>query len=199
MIDKRRRRAERERALAGRILVLPDKRYGVILADPEWKFETYSENGKDRSAENHYACSPTEVIRSRNVASIAADDSVLFLWATVPMVPDALDVMSSWGFKYKSQFVWVKYRIGTGYWGRNQHELLLVGTRGSPPAPAMGEQWSTVIHAPARRHSQKPEASFALIEDYFPTLPRIELNARTARPGWDCWGLEAPGPRRRVI
>lgn len=198
-IDKKLRRAEREREIAGRILALPRKKYGVILADPEWKFETFSESGKDRSAENHYPCSPTEEIMKRDVKSISADDCVLFLWATVPMIVDAIDVMFAWGFKYKSQFVWVKNRIGTGYWSRNQHEILLVGTRGSIPAPAMGEQWSSVMYAPVGRHSEKPNACFELIEDYFPTVPKIELNARAARPGWDRWGLDAPASRRRIF
>ena len=199
MIDKKRRRAERERDLAARIRALPDKKYGVILADPEWKFETFSENGKDRSAENHYPCSPTEIICARDVASICAPDCVLFLWATVPMLPDALRVMAAWGFTYKSGFAWFKNKIGTGYWSRNQHEHLLVGTKGNIPAPAMGEQWSSAMHAPVGRHSEKPEASFELIEDYFPNIPKIELNARQARPGWDRWGLEAPQTRRRIL
>ena len=81
------------------------------------------------------------MIAARDVPSIAADDCVLFLWATSPMLPQALEVMKAWGFAYVSGAVWVKDRIGTGYWFRNRHELLLVGTRGNVPAPAMGTQW----------------------------------------------------------
>ena len=65
---------------------------------------------------------------------------MLFLWATAPMLPQALEVMAAWGFKYKSHMVWVKDRTGTGYWFRNAHELLLVGTKGRIPAPAPGMQ-----------------------------------------------------------
>jgi N6-adenosine-specific RNA methylase IME4 len=110
---------------------------------------------------------------------------VLFLWATVPMLQQALQVMSAWGFKYKSHFVWIKDRIGTGYWNRNKHELLLVGTRGKIPAPAPGTQCESAIEAAVGRHSAKPECFLELIERYFPTLPKIELNRRgPSRPGW---------------
>jgi N6-adenosine-specific RNA methylase IME4 len=110
----------------------------------------------------------------------------------VPMLPDALRVMEAWGFAYKSHCIWKKDRIGTGYWFRNMHELLLVGTKGNIPAPAMGTQLTSMLEAPVGAHSQKPDAVYAMIESYFPTLPKIELNARRARPGWESWGNEAP-------
>ena len=126
--------------------------------------------------------------------SIAAADCVLFLWATAPMLPQAIEVLEAWSFTYKTCAVWGKDRIGTGYWFRNKHEILLVGTRGHIPAPAMGTQWSSLILAPVGRHSEKPEAFSEMIESYFPTLPKVELHARgvVSRPGWDVWGLEAP-------
>jgi N6-adenosine-specific RNA methylase IME4 len=194
--DKAERRAEREADLASKQTALPNKRYGVIVADPEWRWEPWSrETGMDRAADNHYPTSCTEVIAARDVASIAADDCVLFLWATVPMLPQALQVMKAWGFAYLSGAVWVKDRIGTGYWFRNRHELLLVGTRGNVPAPAMGTQWDSVIAAAAGEHSAKPDAVLKMIEAYFPSLPKIELNCRgVPRPGWDPWGNEAVNP-----
>lgn len=196
------RRAAREQALAASIaggnaaLVAAGaagSRYGVILADPEWRFAPWGEaGGMDRAADNHYPTSPLEVIVARPVAEIAADDAVLFLWATVPMLPQALEVMAAWGFAYKSHFIWDKGRSGTGYWNRNRHELLLIGTRGAVPAPAMGTQWPSLFAEPAGEHSAKPACAYELIENYFPTLPKIELNARGARAGWDTWGAEAP-------
>jgi N6-adenosine-specific RNA methylase IME4 len=110
------------------------------------------------------------------------------------MMPQAFEVMAAWGFTYKSQFVWAKNRMGTGYWNRNKHELLLIGTRGHIPAPAMGTQAASLIEAPVGRHSEKPAVFYEIIERHFPTLPKIELHARgaVARPGWDVWGLEAP-------
>jgi N6-adenosine-specific RNA methylase IME4 len=191
-------REAREAKLGSKQLALPEKKFGVILADPEWQFVVGSDAWMSTTnPANHYATSPTEVIAARPVEDIAADDCVLFLWATVPILPQALYVLEAWGFEYKTNFVWVKPKgngpPGTGYWNRNRHELLLVGTRGHPPCPAPGTQWDSVIEAPrGRRHSEKPVEAYELIERFFPTMPKIELNARQARPGWDRWGFEAP-------
>jgi len=185
-------REMRERELADSISDLPDMQFGVIYADPPWKFGVYSENGMDRSAENHYPTLNTDAICSLDVPSISAPDSVLFLWATAPMLVDAIEVMTSWGFTYKTHFIWIKDKVGMGYWSRNQHELLLVGTKGRVPAPAPGTQWPSVVDAPVGRHSAKPELFAELIEEMFPHTPKIELNRRgLPRPGWAAWGLEA--------
>jgi N6-adenosine-specific RNA methylase IME4 len=190
--EKKLRRQQREAELGARQAALPDKRYGVIYADPEWRFDVWSDGGMDRAADNHYPTSPIDAICARRVEKIAADDCVLFLWATAPMLPEGLRVVAAWGFRYVSHFVWNKDRIGTGYWNRNKHELLLIGTRGDIPAPAMGTQWDSVIDAPLGGHSAKPENFLDLIEAYFPSLPKIELNRRgPPRPGWDAWGNEA--------
>jgi N6-adenosine-specific RNA methylase IME4 len=186
-------RAHKEAELAQQVRALPDKKYGVILADPPWRFEPYScITGMDRAAENHYATAATEEIIALDVPSIAFKHSVLFLWATNPLLEDALAVMRAWGFKYKSNYVWVKDKNGTGYWSRARHELLLIGTRGSIPAPALGTQWNSVIEAACREHSRKPEAVREMIEHYYPNIPKIELHCRgEPRPGWDAWGAEA--------
>lgn len=199
---KKDRRAEREVALADRIeagnaaLVAAGaagKRHGVILADPEWPFEVWSpETGMDRSAENHYPTSPIEDIAARPVQEIAADDCVLLLWVTNPHLESGLAVMKRWGFSYRTNFAGVKDRIGTGYWNRNKHELLLLGVRGNVPAPAMGTQFESVQPFPVKRHSQKPDFAHLIAEHYWPNVPKIELNARQARDGWDVWGAEAP-------
>ncbi|PZU95644.1 MAG: hypothetical protein DI527_00940 [Chelatococcus sp.] len=203
---KKARREERERALGERIAdgnaalaaaAAQGRRYGVIYADPEWRFEPWSrETGMDRAADNHYPTSPVDVIRARPVNAIAAHDSVLFLWATRPMLPQALSVIEAWGFAYKSCTVWGKRREGAargpGYIFTDESEILLYATRGQVPAPAPGTQWPSLIIAPVGPHSAKPERFHELIEAYFPTLPKIELNARMRRPGWDVWGAEAP-------
>ncbi len=195
--SKKLRRADRERELADKQRALPDRKFGVILADPEWKHVPWSDTGMRKSADNHYPTTPTDEIAARPVEQIAAADCVLFLWATVPMLPDALDVMGAWGFTYRSHAMWRKIypgkQQGMGYWLRINHELLLIGTRGKIPCPAPGDNWGSVIEAPhTGKHSEKPEIFYELIEAYFPNLPKIELNARSARPGWDAWGLEAP-------
>jgi N6-adenosine-specific RNA methylase IME4 len=188
--SKAERRAERERELGEFQVALPDKRYGVIVADPAWRFEPYSrETGMDRAADNHYATTATDVIKALPVPRIAADDCVLFLWATAPMLYDALCVMAAWEFKYQTCAVWDKIHMGTGYWFRNRAELLLLGTRGNPPCPAMGEQFANLFAVARTKHSEKPEQILEVIESYFPNLPKIELNRRgPARPGWDGWG-----------
>ena len=132
------------------------------------------------------------MIKARPVARIAADDCVLFLWATVPMLTQALEVMAAWGFAYKSHAIWAKDRVGTGFWFRNKHELLLVGTRGAVVAPEMGSQPDSVVEEPVGAHSEKPTFFLELIEAWFPSTPKIELNRRgPPRPGWTAWGNEA--------
>lgn len=190
--EKRARRDKRERDLATKVTALPDQRFVVILADPEWEDEVWSEQtGMDRHASNHYTTSAAEVIAARDVASISAKDCVLFLWTTNQHLRIALAVMEAWGFAYKSNYCWGKDYISTGRWNRSKHELLLIGTRGSPPCPSPGTQWESLIMAPKGRHSAKPECFLEMIEQYYPTVPKIELNRRgRARPGWSAWGNE---------
>ena len=185
-------REEKERILGEKQMSFPQGKFGVVLADPAWSFQTYSEKGMDRSADNHYPCQSVEDICSWPVSGITDKNCVIFLWATVPMLPQALKVMEAWGFEYKSHVTWVKDRIGTGYWFRNQHELLLVGTKGNVPAPAPGSQFPSIISAPVAEHSVKPDDFYRIIENYFPNLKKLELNARRRRDGWESYGNEVP-------
>ncbi|MFZ0423446.1 MAG: MT-A70 family methyltransferase [Xanthobacteraceae bacterium] len=207
-IVKRSARDAREASLgaaqAAGNLKLPEKRYGVILADPPWRFEPRSrETGMDRAADNHYPTQNVEAIIAIDVPSIAADDCVLFEWATAPILPQALVVMAAWGFDYKTHLIWHKLRSGnrrgTGYWATGEHELLLIGTRGQIPSPTTA-MCASLIAAPWQgRHSAKPELFLQMIQHYFPTLPKIELNRRgPPRPGWDAWGNEAQQPTERA-
>jgi N6-adenosine-specific RNA methylase IME4 len=169
-----------------------DQLFNVIYADPNWKFQTRSENGMDRAADNHYECTNVAEIKAMKVP--AAEDAVLFLWSTAPFLPEALDVMKAWGFTYRSNQIWAKPRAGTGYWFRSQHEQLLVGTKGEIPAPAPGTQYSSLIEAPLGKHSVKPEAFIEMIEDMFQSLPSVELFARRTRLGWTSIGNELIEP-----
>jgi N6-adenosine-specific RNA methylase IME4 len=191
---KKAARKDRERELADKTitasLAANTKLYNVIYADPPWRFEAYSEEtGMDRSADNHYPTMSIDEIKELTVP--AADDAVLYLWATVPMLPEALAVMSAWGFTYKSHIAWVKDKIGTGYWTRNKHELLLIGTRGKIPAPMMGTQPPSAMAVDLLAHSEKPPIFAMMIEHLFPTVPKLEMFCRSARPGWDVMGNEA--------
>jgi N6-adenosine-specific RNA methylase IME4 len=188
-MEKRARRQQREAELGAKIMAMPDKKYGVIYADPPWKFEVYDEaTGSDRAAGNHYPTMDTAAIRALKVP--AAKDCVLFLWSTVPHLTVALYVMAAWGFEYKSHLIWAKNTAGNGYWNFNKHEVLLIGTRGDVPAPAPGDQPMSLITAPVGKHSEKPVVFRKLIEKMFPSLPKIELFAREEVDGWDYYGNE---------
>jgi N6-adenosine-specific RNA methylase IME4 len=142
------------------------------------------------------------VIASRPVASIATKDCVLFLWTTNQHLRIAHGVLEAWGFEYKSNYVWGKDKASTGRWNRSRHEILLIGTRGDVPCPAPGEQWDSLIMAPRGAHSAKPKCFLEMIEQYFPNVPKIELNCRGApRPGWEAWGneVEADASAHRVL
>lgn len=162
--------------------------FNVILADPPWRFASNSKAKPGRNAMRHYQTMPTADICALPVP--AAKDAVLLIWATSPMLPQALQVMAAWGFRYKSQAVWVKSRIATGYWARNRHELLLIGTRGRIPCPKPTLFPDSVIEAPTREHSRKPDIVRERIEAAFPGLSKLEMFARSQREGWAAFGNE---------
>jgi N6-adenosine-specific RNA methylase IME4/ParB-like chromosome segregation protein Spo0J len=187
------RRAERiERLAATCNQPFPsNRRYAVIYADPPWHFEVYNEeSGIESAAANHYSTMSLDEIRALPIPSLASPDAALFMWTTVPHLRESFQVLDAWGFEYKTNIVWVKDKIGLGYFVRNQHELLLVATRGDMPSPSPANRPPSVISAPRREHSRKPDEAYELIERMYPELPKIELFARHARPGWAAWGNE---------
>jgi N6-adenosine-specific RNA methylase IME4 len=152
----------------------------------------------DRSADNHYPTSETEAICARSVQDIAAVDCALFLWATVPMVEHAFRVMKAWGFEYKSHCIWKKDRIGTGYWFRNQHELLLVGIKGTG-LPRAG-RWHTISkrdRGTGRKTFRK--AGRVLRDDLslFPDSAQDRIERAPPKGGLDAVGPRST-PNRRV-
>jgi N6-adenosine-specific RNA methylase IME4 len=168
-----------------------DRRYAVLYADPPWHFKVYNEDsGVERAAGNHYPTMPLEEICALPVAHLATDAAVLFLWTTAPHLQDSFQVLAAWGFEYKTNIIWVKDKLGLGYFVRNQHELLVVATRGDMPSPSPANRPPSVINAPRREHSRKPDESYALIEQMYPELPKVELFARQTRTGWATWGNE---------
>jgi len=106
------------------------------------------------------------------------------------MLEEALEVMKAWGFQYKTNLVWVKDRFGLGFFVRGQHELLLVGVKGSVHPPGESNRFSSVLKVPVKKHSEKPEEVYGLIENMYPNARKIELFARKIREGWEAWGLE---------
>ncbi len=157
----------------------------MILADPAWPSTNPHSSW---SPEQHYPTISLEAIKALPIP--AADDSVLFLWAVCHQLEDALAVIEAWGFTYKGCFVWVKPSIKLGNWIRYRHELLLFATRGNPTLPAPAHRQDSVIEAACGRHSEKPVSAYQLIECMYPTASRVELFARTRRPGWTSWGNE---------
>ncbi len=123
----------------------------------------------------------------------AAEDSVLFLWATSPKLAEAMTVLDAWSFTYRTCAVWDKEKFGLGFYFRQQHELLLVAAKGTLPPPAPSLRVSSVIRAPRGRHSEKPEIVYDLLESMYPTfteLDRVELFSRSQRAGWAHWSNE---------
>jgi N6-adenosine-specific RNA methylase IME4 len=169
-----------------------DRRYPVILADPPWKFELFDGTASNFSgaAGCHYPTMPTEEICRLPVGDLATPDAVLFLWSTQVHLPDAWRVLEAWGFEYVTHMIWVKDKPGLGHWVRNQHEVLIIARRGDMRTPLPANRPPSVIEAPRREHSRKPDQIYELIERMFPGLPKIELFARTRREGWEAWGAE---------
>jgi len=164
-------------------------RYPVIYADPPWRYEFVQT--ESRAIENHYPTMALDEICGLAVGELATPDAILFLWATSPKLHEALAVVSAWGFTYRSSAVWVKDQIGMGYYFRHRHELLLVATRGSFPAPAPADRHDSVIEAPRGKHSEKPEVFAEVIERMYPKLPKVELFCRSPREGWSVWGNQS--------
>jgi N6-adenosine-specific RNA methylase IME4 len=169
-------------------------KFNIIYADPPWSFDTYSDKGKGRSPEQHYSVMTIKGICALPVADIAAKDSILFMWATYPRLPEAFEVINTWGFAYKTvAFTWAKlnpcgigFSLGLGFWTRANPEICLLATRGKPKRVS-GNVPNLVI-APRGRHSAKPPEVRERIVKLVGDLPRIELFARERASGWACWG-----------
>jgi len=177
---------------------MPMMQYGMIMADPAWKFDNWSKKGELKNASAKYDCMPLEDIKALPVNQLAGRDCVLFLWATNPMLREAFEVMDAWGFRFVTAGTWVKTTatgkpfFGTGYWLRSSNEPFLIGVVGNPPTPSPANVRS-VITAPAREHSRKPDEAYAVAERLTPptAMRRADLFSRQSRPGWDSWGNEA--------
>lgn len=177
---------------------LPDGVYRVIYADPPWEYGDKRTNDEQSgSAESQYPTMPIDAICSLPIRDMAATDSVLFLWATAPLLTEAVQVIEAWGFTYKAQFVWDKVKGFNGHYNDVRHELLLVATRGSC-VPSVETLDPSVIAEKRTKHSRKPDRFYELIERLYPVgdATHIELFARRSREGWRSWGnqVDAAAP-----
>ncbi len=159
-------------------------RFGTVYADPPWPYDNQATRA---STDNHYDVLSLDDIAALPVRALTATDAHLHLWTTNAFVGAAIELMSAWGFTYKSVFVWVKPQMGMGNYWRVSHELLLLGVKGSLPfadhAQMSWQEWRR------GRHSAKPEQMAGIIETVSPG-PYLELFARRQRRGWTSWGNE---------
>ena len=165
----------------------PDNIFQVVYCDPPWQ---YNNSGFNSSAEQHYPTMSMDELKAMPVKDLRAENAVMFMWATNPLLKEAIDLMETWGFEYKTNIVWVKDRqINLGFYVYGQHELLLIGTSGS--MLPIGDKPSSVMTGANNIHSKKPESTYETIEAMYPNLKYIELFARnTPRKGWVKWGNE---------
>ena len=176
-------------------IVAPKKKYNIIYADPPWKHDAWAAGNKAPNL--HYPTMTTEEISALPISELADNDCALFLWATYPHLPEALQVIKAWGFDYSTAaFVWVKKNktadtpfFGCGAWTRANSEICLLATRGH--VQRLDASISQIIEAPIEEHSKKPDIVRELIERLVGKLPRIELFCRHPAVGWDIWGNEA--------
>src|SRR3954469_3234490 len=174
-------------------------KYSTILADPPWRFQ----NRTGKMAPEHrrlarYETMTLEDIEALPVSDAGAAGAHLYLWVPNALLAEGLNVMTKWGFTYKTNLVWFKTRKdggpdgrGVGFYFRNVTELLLFGVRGTLRTRDAGRRQTNIIVSQKREHSRKPDEQYAIVESCSPG-PYVELFARHARAGWTPWGNEAP-------
>ncbi len=166
-----------------REIPMPKGNFSVIYADPPWEYQ-WATRG---AAAHHYNTEGIDKLKKIKIPT--TENAVMFMWATNPKLNEALELMESWGFEYKTNMVWVKDKFGTGWWVRGQHELLLIGTKGKVKTPPAHLRPSSVIKAQRTKHSKKPEI-YDILEKMFPNQKCLELFARNKRENWKSWGNE---------
>lgn len=177
-----------------KVTELPKDKFGVIYADPPWSYNdkqggTISESYG--AAEKHYPSMSLTELKALDIPALAHDDCVLWLWATCPLLPEALELAKAWGFKYKAQFVWDKVGHNMGHYNSVRHELLLVCTKGSMTPENVKLFDSVQVVEKTRKHSEKPEEFRDIINTLYPSANKIELFRRGDTPeGWNAWGNE---------
>jgi len=171
------------------VIPFPDKKYKIIYADPPWQYENKKTGGSNSSgSEQKYETMSYEELANLPIQSITDEDCILFLWATIPLLPLGVSLMNDWGFKYKTSLVWFKSNsYGLGYWFRGMTEILLIGVSGK--VKPFRSQMPNCISCPIQKHSKKPDRFRQIISSITKDLqPRIELFARMKIHGWDTWG-----------
>jgi len=168
------------------------QKYKVIMSDPPWQYSDKAAAGR-RGADFQYPTMSVREIQALPVRRFADEDCALFLWTTMPFIPEAIKVMKSWGFTYKTvAFTWVKRTKhgklfwGMGSWTRANPEICLLGVKGKPKP--ISHAVHSVCEAKVRKHSQKPDEIRDSIVKLMGDVPRLEMFARQTTDGWDAWG-----------
>jgi N6-adenosine-specific RNA methylase IME4 len=156
---------------------LPTGPFQVIVADPPWRY--------DSGNSLPYPTMDIEEIKAMPVAEIADENAILWLWTTNAHLRVAFDVVTAWGFEYRTLLTWVKDRMGTGEWLRGQTEHCMLAVRGKPVF--LHGNHTTVLEAVRREHSRKPEEFYDLVESTCPG-GKVELFSRKHRGGWRSYG-----------
>ena len=158
--------------------------FSVIYCDPPWSYMGELAVG--------YPCMSVQEICDMPISEICADDAVVIMWCSSSLLPDALQVMSAWGFTFKTSAVWDKNVTGQGAYFRQAHEVLMIGIKGNVPEVPYSARPSSVLKYPRLEHSRKPLELYQLIDDMYPELNKIELFCRgePQGKGWTGWGNE---------
>ncbi|MBA7579586.1 hypothetical protein ES695_00015 [Candidatus Atribacteria bacterium 1244-E10-H5-B2] len=166
---------------------LPEGKWNVLYADPPWNYGDKLIEGYG-AAEHHYNSMTIQELCDLNIRNIAADDAVLFLWVTSPILPECFSVINAWGFEYSASFIWDKIKHNWGHYNSVRHEFLLICTKGSFPKQNDELEDSVISIERSKEHSEKPEYFRKLIEKMYPNSKKIELFARRKTEGWQVWG-----------
>jgi N6-adenosine-specific RNA methylase IME4 len=177
------------------------KKYKLIYADPAWKFNHTAKFEKHRpskfGANFHYDTMELTELKELPIRNISEKDSCLFMWCTISLLPDGIELLKSWGFDYKTSIIWNKINsLGLGFWFRNNVEILLVGVKGQ--IKPFRCQKPNIINCKVGKHSQKPRGVYTLLES-LKLDPKIELFARHKREGWDVWGNQVPDYEQKTL
>lgn len=180
------------------------KKYNIIYADPPWKYnkgvhqETFPKRKQTRiERELPYQTMSLDEMKALDIHSISEKNSALFMWVTDSHLKQGIELMESWGFKYKTiAFIWKKITnkgntcATIGAWTMKNCEICLFGTKGNMLQYKKANNIFQLIEAERTINSKKPNEARNRILDIFPNVPKIELFAREKKDGWDVWGNE---------
>jgi N6-adenosine-specific RNA methylase IME4 len=174
-------------------------KYNIIYIDPPWHYNCFDKSeAAHGAATSHYSTMTIQELSSLPISDLADKNCALFLWVTDPCLPEGLQCLNAWGFKFVTiAFYWVKLNktgtpfLGLGHYTRGNPEICLLGLKGRLPRQA--KNIPKLIISERREHSRKPDEARDRIVSLFGDIPRIELFARTLTPGWDATGYDIDG------